>query len=68
VCGFDFKAVYGDIGEGYIEVHHTMPFHAMVAGTKIKLADLALLCANCHRMAHRQRLPLTLDAIRLALL
>ena len=29
VCGFDFKAHYGDIGEGYIEGHHTKPISEM---------------------------------------
>jgi len=68
VCGFDFKATYGDLGEGYIEVHHTKPVHTLLAGTMTKLDDLALLCANCHRMAHRKRHPLSIEAVRLALL
>ncbi|GAA4353093.1 HNH endonuclease [Microbacterium rhizosphaerae] len=52
VCGFDFEKKYGARGAGYIEVHHTLPLH--VSGeVKTKLEDLALLCANCHRMAHR---------------
>ena len=67
VCGFDYKAAYGDLGKGYIEVHHTKPVHTLIAGTKTKLEDLALLCANCHRMAHRKRRPLTLDQIRATL-
>jgi 5-methylcytosine-specific restriction protein A len=66
VCGFDFKAAYGDLGEGYIEVYHTKPVHTLLAGTKTKLDDLALLCANCHRMAHRKRLPLSVPALRAA--
>ena len=68
VCGFDFKAAYGELGEGYIEVHHTKPVHTLLAGSKTKLDDLALLCANCHRMAHRAREPLSLTAVRSALL
>jgi len=67
VCGFDFKAAYGELGEGYIEVHHTKPVHTLLAGTKTKLEDLALLCANCHRMAHRRRLPLSVPTLRTAL-
>lgn len=63
VCGFDFKEAYGELGVGYIEVHHTKPVHMLLAGSKTKLADLALLCANCHRMAHRRRFPLALDEI-----
>lgn len=50
-CGFDFAETYGARGNGYIECHHIIPLH--VAGMRsTRLADLALLCANCHRMAH----------------
>jgi 5-methylcytosine-specific restriction protein A len=63
VCGFDFHSAYGELGSGYIEVHHTKPVHTMKAGHKTKLEDLALLCANCHRMAHRKRVPLSLAEI-----
>jgi 5-methylcytosine-specific restriction enzyme A len=51
VCGFDFAETYGDRGNGYIECHHIVPLH--VTGlSKRSLGDLALLCANCHRMIH----------------
>lgn len=63
VCKFDFEAVYGELGAGYIEVHHTKPVHTLKPGTKTKLDDLALLCANCHRMAHTKRVPLSLQEI-----
>jgi 5-methylcytosine-specific restriction enzyme A len=53
-CGFDFKLTYGPLGEGYIERHHVIPL-AELGHTKTKLQDLALLCANCHRMAHRAK-------------
>ena len=54
VCAFDFAHTYGDLGDGYIEVHHVTPLHA--TGTReTKLADLSCLCANCHRMCHRSR-------------
>ena len=53
-CGFDFGKAYGDIGEGYIEIHHVNPHHNfkgehMVDPTK----DLIPLCSNCHSMIHR---------------
>lgn len=64
VCAFDFEAAYGPLGAGYIEIHHVRPVHTLKPGTKTKLTDLALLCANCHRMAHRKRVPLTIEAIR----
>ncbi|MEV8551212.1 HNH endonuclease [Streptomyces glaucescens] len=51
-CGFDFEEVYGERGTGYIECHHVVPLHEAGEGTT-KLSDLALICANCHRMIHR---------------
>lgn len=66
VCKFDFQAQFGALGDGYIEVHHLKPVHTLSKGSKTKLSDLALLCANCHRMAHRKRTPLSLDELRAA--
>jgi 5-methylcytosine-specific restriction protein A len=51
-CGFNFEAVYGERGKGYIECHHVVPLHEAGEGTT-KLSDLALICSNCHRMIHR---------------
>jgi predicted HNH restriction endonuclease len=69
-CGFDFSIKYGNLGAGLIEVHHTKPVHTLVDGDKTKLEDLALLCANCHRVVHSSRRWLTIqqvkDAIQLA--
>ncbi|WP_079141833.1 HNH endonuclease [Streptomyces sp. LUP30] len=54
VCDFDFARTYGDLGDGYIEVHHVTPLH--VSGNReTALDDLACVCANCHRMCHRTR-------------
>ncbi|EST37723.1 hypothetical protein N566_11535 [Streptomycetaceae bacterium MP113-05] len=52
VCDFDFGSTYGELGEGYVEVHHVVPLR-LTAETVTTLDDLALLCANCHRMCHR---------------
>ncbi|MER5772436.1 HNH endonuclease [Streptomyces sp. NPDC001985] len=52
-CGFDFERVYGDRGSGYIECHHVVPLHE-AGESRTKLSDLALICANCHRMIHRR--------------
>ncbi|WP_437073185.1 HNH endonuclease [Streptomyces sp. enrichment culture] len=54
ICAFDFARVYGELGSGYIEVHHVTPLY--VSGVReTRLGDLACLCANCHRMCHRSR-------------
>ncbi|WAL70011.1 HNH endonuclease [Amycolatopsis cynarae] len=63
VCGFDFERTYGGRGTRYAEVHHVTPLH--VSGqTETRLVDLAVLCANCHRMIHRGGLWLTPSELR----
>ena len=59
-CGFDFLKAYGEIGRGFIECHHTVPISEYKQGQKTKLEELALVCANCHRMLHRRRPWLTI--------
>ena len=55
-CGFNFYQVYGDIGRNFIEVHHlSKPVATMKRGDMTKVEDLAMLCANCHRMIHKIR-------------
>ena len=52
-CGFDFEAVYGSTGAGYAHVHHLKPLASRTAPERTRLADLAVVCANCHAMIHR---------------
>jgi len=64
-CGFDFSKVYGLRGVGFIEAHHRVPLHeANAKGRKTVIADLALLCANCHRMIHRQKPWITVEELQ----
>ncbi|RPE70770.1 putative HNH restriction endonuclease [Tibeticola sediminis] len=53
VCGFDFAATYGALGEGFCEVHHLVPLSAASDSVTTTLNDLAILCSNCHRIIHR---------------
>ena len=55
VCDFDFEARYGPIGREFIEVHHTVAISDLAHGGTTRPRDLALVCANCHRMLHRRR-------------
>lgn len=65
VCGFDFAAVYGEIGDGFIEVHHIEPVSGLEPGTIVDPArDLAPVCPNCHAMLHRRKPPYTVDELR----
>jgi predicted HNH restriction endonuclease len=62
-CGFDFGKRYGPTGEGLIDVHHTRPVQTLVEGNITKVDELALLCANCHRVVHSKRKWLSVDDV-----
>jgi 5-methylcytosine-specific restriction enzyme A len=52
-CGFDFKKRYGNLGEGYAQVHHLRPLsQSPTKGRDVSLDELAIVCANCHAMIH----------------
>lgn len=52
-CGFDFKDIYGEFGDGFCEVHHLQPLSKADGVVKTELEDLAIVCSNCHRIIHR---------------
>lgn len=63
-CGFDFGAVYGPHGKDFIEAHHRVPLAQMPAGgSGTRIADLAPVCSNCHRMIHRTEPPLSVSEL-----
>jgi predicted HNH restriction endonuclease len=65
VCGFNFAAAYGAQGGGFIEVHHVAPLSDTGITHTDPRTDLAVVCANCHRMLHRKRgICLSLDELR----
>jgi 5-methylcytosine-specific restriction protein A len=62
VCAFDFHRTYGDRGFEYIECHHRTPL-GVTGKVRTRLADLALICSNCHRMIHRRREWITVEEL-----
>ena len=42
------------LGDGFVECHHRTPLAALPGVTTTRLTDLAIVCANCHRMLHRR--------------
>jgi len=67
-CDFSYLTRYGERGRGYIECHHIRPVESLGDGTPTRLSNLALLCANCHRMVHAGRPWLTVVELRACLL
>lgn len=55
VCSFNFYAVYGELGYGFAECHHITPLSSLDSEGKTTISELAIVCANCHRMLHRSR-------------
>ena len=63
-CGFDFAARYGKRGEGFAECHHINWLSASDGERKTDINDLAIVCANCHRMIHSAAPWLTIEELR----
>lgn len=64
VCTFDFAKAYGDLGEGYIHVHHLIP---VASGGRVKtnpIVHLRPVCPNCHAMLHREEPPVPIARLR----
>jgi len=54
-CGFNFREVFGELGEGFIEVHHRKALNEFKEAVKIDpITDLTPVCSNCHSMIHRK--------------
>ncbi len=70
VCGFDFWDFYGEEGRGYIEIHHITPLlqyedEGRTLFLREAVKQVCPLCANCHRIVHRDRRSvLDIDTLR----
>ncbi len=64
VCGFSFRRAYGSAASDYCEVHHLLPLSDVEHSTQTRIEDLAILCANCHRVVHLHNPPYTLTQVR----
>ncbi|WP_292344394.1 HNH endonuclease [Mesorhizobium sp.] len=67
-CDLDFETFYGTLGKDYIECHHINPLSGRDGeGEVTAIQDLAMLCANCHRMVHRKTPCLTVKELKRAI-
>lgn len=64
VCDFDFQARYGMLGTGFVECHHKAPLSSLKERVQTRLIDIAIVCANCHRMLHRSRPMFSIDDLK----
>lgn len=67
VCRKKMEEVYGYVGVQHIVAHHKNPIGGRKRSTKTTLADIALVCDNCHAMLHSpgpKRAPLKIGELR----
>jgi len=65
VCGMNFEKFYGDIGIGFIHIHHLTPLHTIDERYQVNPeSDLAPVCPNCHAMLHRSNNPPTIEQLK----
>lgn len=65
VCAFNFEAVYGELGKGFIHVHHLRPLAEVGEAYALDpIADLRPVCPNCHAMLHARAVTLSIEDLR----
>lgn len=56
ICGLNFENKYGELGKGFIHVHHNKPLSTTKKESDINpKTDLDIVCPNCHAMIHRNK-------------
>jgi 5-methylcytosine-specific restriction protein A len=64
VCGFNFGKYYGKIGEDFIEAHHKVALASKKGRRLSSVDDINVLCANCHRMVHKETPPIPIERLK----
>ena len=64
VCNINFEDVFGEIGKGYIHVHHKVELSSINKEYKVNpIKDLIPVCPNCHAMLHQKKPPFTIEEL-----
>lgn len=65
VCEFNFEKHYGQIGKGFIHVHHLIPLSEIHQEYEVDpIKDLRPVCPNCHAMIHQNDPPFTIEQLK----
>jgi 5-methylcytosine-specific restriction protein A len=65
VCGFDFEKSYGEIGKGFIHVHHKVDIATIGKSYQVDpINDLIPVCPNCHAMLHTEKPAMDIETLR----
>lgn len=65
VCNFNFENMYGELGRGFIHIHHLKQISEIGREYQIDpIEDLRPVCPNCHSMLHKKTPPLTIEELQ----
>jgi len=65
ICRIIFKEKYGDIGEGFMHVHHVIPLHSAGQSYEVDpINHLVPVCPNCHAMLHQKKPPYSVEEMK----
>jgi 5-methylcytosine-specific restriction protein A len=65
VCGLDFGARYGTIGDGFIHVHHLVDIASIGKEYQVNpIEDLRPVCPNCHAMLHTTKPAMSIGELK----
>ena len=65
VCDMNFEEYYGNIGRGFIHVHHIKELSSISGEYEINpVKDLRPVCPNCHAMLHKKKPAFSVDELR----
>jgi 5-methylcytosine-specific restriction protein A len=65
VCSFNFGKTYGQLGDGFIHVHHLKEISSIAKEYEVDpIVDLRPVCPNCHAMLHTSRPALSIEALK----
>ncbi|MCY7895644.1 DUF3427 domain-containing protein [Bacillus spizizenii] len=65
ICGFDFEKVFGELGKGFIHVHHIIELNQIGKEYEIDpINDLRPVCPNCHAMLHKKKPSFTVEELK----
>ncbi|MEQ8673630.1 MAG: HNH endonuclease [Aggregatilineales bacterium] len=65
ICDFNFGQIFGNIGEGFIHVHHLKPLSEQDGEYEVDpIGDLRPVCPNCHAMLHKRMPPYSIEELK----
>jgi 5-methylcytosine-specific restriction protein A len=65
VCNINFELVYGELGKGFIHVHHIVDIATVSKEYNVNPEmDLIPVCPNCHAMLHKEKPAMSVEKLK----